>query len=259
MRNLKNFLCQCKTSETKTGFTLAEVLITLTIIGVVAALTIPNLVLDNTKRQTVSELKKNMGTFNQAFLGAVKDNGPMEIWTTNASGTGAAAVDYLTIVSPYLKMEKTCGTGAGCFPNSNYLELNKSNSLGNFDTNTSIAKGMLPDGTLFYLNITNTACNSSPGTSIALTNSTCGVLGVDVNGYKSPNVKGIDLFSFWITRAGIIPIGNTFDNSTFASNCKNKTSGSGETCSAWVIYNGNTDYLYCSDLDWDTKISCKGD
>ena len=42
----------------KKGFTLAEVLITLGIIGVVAALTLPSLITNYRKKQTVAQLKK---------------------------------------------------------------------------------------------------------------------------------------------------------------------------------------------------------
>ena len=42
----------------KRGFTLAEVLITLGIIGVVAAITIPNLMTHFQQEQTVTKLKK---------------------------------------------------------------------------------------------------------------------------------------------------------------------------------------------------------
>jgi prepilin-type N-terminal cleavage/methylation domain-containing protein len=42
----------------KQGFTLAEVLITLAVIGVVAALTIPTVVRNYQKTQTVTKLKK---------------------------------------------------------------------------------------------------------------------------------------------------------------------------------------------------------
>ena len=42
----------------RSGFTLAEVLITLGIIGVVAALTIPNLIAGYEKQVTISKLQK---------------------------------------------------------------------------------------------------------------------------------------------------------------------------------------------------------
>ena len=51
----------------KKGFTLAEVLITLGIIGVVAAMTIPNLITHNQKEETVTKLRRAISVFNQAY------------------------------------------------------------------------------------------------------------------------------------------------------------------------------------------------
>jgi len=50
------------------GFTLAEVLITLVIIGVIAAITVPTLTLKRDKEQTCTKLKKFHSVMTQAFL-----------------------------------------------------------------------------------------------------------------------------------------------------------------------------------------------
>ena len=52
----------------KTGFTLAEVLITLGIIGVVAAMTIPTLIANTNSQKFRSQFKKTVSTMNQAGL-----------------------------------------------------------------------------------------------------------------------------------------------------------------------------------------------
>ena len=50
----------------KKGFTLAEVLITLTIIGVVATLTLPSLMTNTTEQQAITAFRKVMNTLNEA-------------------------------------------------------------------------------------------------------------------------------------------------------------------------------------------------
>lgn len=57
------------------GFTLAEVLITIGIIGVVSALTIPSLVQKYNDRVTINKLKKIYSIYCQAYQRAITDNG----------------------------------------------------------------------------------------------------------------------------------------------------------------------------------------
>ena len=64
----------------KKAFTLAEVLITLGIIGVVAAMTLPSLVGNYKKKVTVTRLKKFYSTMQQAIQLAEKDYGDIEYW-----------------------------------------------------------------------------------------------------------------------------------------------------------------------------------
>ena len=59
----------------KSGFTLAEMLITLAIIGVLAAMTIPALINNTHKAENVVALKKAYETLNQAFYALKAENG----------------------------------------------------------------------------------------------------------------------------------------------------------------------------------------
>lgn len=64
----------------KKGFTLAEVLITLGIIGIVAALTLPNLIANYRKNVAETHLKRVVSTLNEAFKFAQLDYGEAEYW-----------------------------------------------------------------------------------------------------------------------------------------------------------------------------------
>ena len=66
--------------KNKKGFTLAEVLITLGIIGVVAALTIPTLVANYRKKVVVSKIKKAYSDLQQAVKLSEADNGSCDSW-----------------------------------------------------------------------------------------------------------------------------------------------------------------------------------
>lgn len=65
----------------KKGFTLAEVLITLGIIGIVAAMTLPTVINDSTERETVAKVKKFYSVMNQALLMAISKHGYVDEWT----------------------------------------------------------------------------------------------------------------------------------------------------------------------------------
>ena len=64
----------------KKGFTLAEVLITLGIIGIVAALTIPNLIGNYEKYITVVKLKRAYSIISQVTERGVAEYGDMNSW-----------------------------------------------------------------------------------------------------------------------------------------------------------------------------------
>lgn len=89
------------------GFTLAEVLITLAIIGIVAAMTIPLLIASSQKNATVEKLKKFYSIMTQAIKLSELDNGRASSWTYPASADGAQTLTWFnTYIAPYIKYEK---------------------------------------------------------------------------------------------------------------------------------------------------------
>ncbi|MBO5435027.1 type II secretion system protein [bacterium] len=93
----------------KVAFTLAEVLVTLGIIGVVAAMTLPMLA-ENYQRIVVqTRLKKFYTTFNQAILRAIEHHGPYSGWVYEIDHYDPVAFrttfDYY--LRPYLNVIQT--------------------------------------------------------------------------------------------------------------------------------------------------------
>jgi len=95
----------------KAAFTLAEVLITLGIIGVVAAMTIPNLIAEQQKRTTVTKLQRAISVLNQAYRRAYDDVGEISAEEVNTIG-GEAYIDKYW--APYLKIANRCKTYSDC-------------------------------------------------------------------------------------------------------------------------------------------------
>ena len=62
------------------AFTIAEVLIALVVIGVVAAITIPVISMDSQKKKTVVQLRKAYSVIYNAYNLSVSENGPIQTW-----------------------------------------------------------------------------------------------------------------------------------------------------------------------------------
>lgn len=88
----------------KFGFTLAEVLVTLGVIGVVAAMTLPSVIKHHQQQATVSKVKKFYTTINQAIRQSEAENGSCSTWTRITNSSINSQKDfYDTYLSNYLK------------------------------------------------------------------------------------------------------------------------------------------------------------
>lgn len=93
----------------KKAFTLAEVLITLGIIGVVAALTMPSLIAHHRKVATASKLKKFYSTMEQAIRFGEAEYGDSNEWVKpdtqeDENGNGRVSKEFfMTYLAPYFK------------------------------------------------------------------------------------------------------------------------------------------------------------
>ena len=77
---MREFILTTNKNSDKAAFTLAEVLITLGIIGVVAAMTLPTLIQKNNNRVVETRLQKFYSTINQAIQRAEVDYGDKKYW-----------------------------------------------------------------------------------------------------------------------------------------------------------------------------------
>ena len=84
----------------KAAFTLAEVLITLGIIGIVAAMTLPSLINEYKKKEVETRLAHTYSTMTQAFKLAEADNGESQYWTKNIAGS--SNISDMSIVDDFL-------------------------------------------------------------------------------------------------------------------------------------------------------------
>jgi len=222
----------------KKAFTLAEVLLTLAIIGVVAALTIPAVVTKVTKDQYVVGLQKAHNTLKAVVKASEHDNGEVQYWNFGGWDDASLKTAFETYFLPYFDVLKDCGvnTGEGCFAQESYKALNGGEWLGGTPDNTGAYKIITSDGISYSYHYGNSG------------NGGYGYFFVDVNGPKGPNTWGRDFFSFNVTPGlkGIKPDGsyNTDTGENLGSddmNCNTET-GMGMTCARKVLAEGAMNY-----------------
>ena len=243
-----------KMKSFKNAFTLAELLIVLGIIGIVAALTMPALIASHKEKETVTRLKKAYSTLSNAYNLAIAENSTPDNWNLIGACDPQGVENMMNKLVPYLNVTKNCGRNKGCFPNVIYKNLNNTDYY-NINTNICFARIILTDGTIIASYVNSADCTTGEGSSTEL-QQICGTFWIDTNGFKPPNTMGKDLFSFYATKNVIVPTG-THDTTfpSFYSTCK--TSNIGWGCAAWVIFNENMEYLKCNDLSWNGKNKCK--
>lgn len=220
------------------AFSLAEVLITLGIIGIVAAMTIPTLLFNYQERQTITKLKDTYSILSNAIKTAEEEEGEFSGFGIQTTEDGAKKVAQHLL--PYMKLSLDCGTvdsNARCAPKDTYLQLNGKQRIGYY-LNSIYYKIVLLNGVHVYL------------TGPDLIESYRGkhnVLGiyVDVNGNRKPNQWGRDLFLFSYLDEGIglVPTGHPEEKTySYKRTCVNKTQ-EGIGCAYYVLNFNNMDYL----------------
>ena len=197
----------------KFGFTLAEVLITLGIVGVVASMTLPTLN-NNVQKQTYEAgAKKAYNIVSNAVSMYMVDQGADDLSETplynNQDGLRA-------FVNKYFRVIIDCGNdyysdnGASCFSKEIY-------SLDHSAKTTLNAHCMhivtIADGMAFCFD-SQTVTNISDGSGDSedevnvgdaiISSDTPLTIEVDINGPKGPNASGRDLFYMAVNRNGVV-------------------------------------------------------
>ena len=212
------------------AFTLAEVLITLVIIGVVAALAISPLINTYVESSTVAKVKKGLSIIGQAKKLAEVQNGSIEGWYFDGMQSAEDAVKFMRYIKPHLAIAKDCGSGSECYQSNGVYQLNGSLHSQNYNSDNKYYKFVLSDGSVMWFAVYEGKCSS---TMVGIENS-CAVFYYDVNGDKKPNTIGRDIFCYIINPDGVYP--------PLSNDCGKNNLGWG--CAAYIIKNGNMKYLH---------------
>lgn len=212
----------------KMAFTLAEVLITLGILGVVTVMTIPSLINNYQMQQTTLGVKKFYTIMTQAIKSSEIDNGSMIDWNIPTSNVFADSQNYFeTYLKPYL----------------NVIYQN---------TQVNVYKEPWVNNYIKYLN--GTYLSISGGQEFILVDGTDAItfcisgnmcyFYVDINGLKSPNIFGKDVFVFSLVTDknffGPYKLDNKYTRDRYVTDVTRgcNKDARGEFCSAVIMLDG---------------------
>lgn len=183
------------------AFTLAEVLITIAVIGVIAAMTIPSLIEYYEKETFITAYKKAFTTLSQATKLLAADNGGTmrDIMPVSDHHT------WQVLYAAKLKTAKSCPDGSSeCYYGDIWKSLDGSDPWYAMSPSGLI----LDDGMYmgFFTGDVSTCITMSERALGDTSNSSvCAFITVDINGPKGPNRMGKDIHRFLALSDGLAP------------------------------------------------------
>lgn len=218
----------------KYAFTLAEVLITLGIIGIVAAMTIPTLMQKYYEKQTVNRLKETYAILTQAIKLAGEEYGYPEEWGLTGRNEESTEIVAEKIL-PFLKVNIDCGLK---LVNNDKCFSKKLRRLNHEGESTDISREPK-----YFISLLN-------GTSVAIESAETQLnlylyFLVDTNGVAPPNTFGKDLFEFsYRPDYGLVPSGHPdIPSNSYQRTCRD-LGDVGYGCAYYVIKYGDMAYLH---------------
>ena len=190
---------KCARKSRKIAFTLAEVLITLGIIGVVAALTLPSVVTKFQQKSFSTAFKKEYSTLNNAINMVVYEQDTKDCYQSIKVVVGN--VSYDAVATDCTLLKKGLISKMNLTPIKNDFVYTKKEDVRNnggvssnfsvsYDTWLDIMSAfMMKDGAIVLFYYDEQHSNVAPYANIPFV--------IDVNGKKGPNRWGYDVF--WLT------------------------------------------------------------
>ncbi|MDD3150230.1 MAG: prepilin-type N-terminal cleavage/methylation domain-containing protein [Candidatus Gastranaerophilales bacterium] len=239
-----NFIAKMQQSNNKLvrklGFTLAETLIVIAIIGIIASIVTPMLFGTTSDAELKAKWKKEYSDLAQATMMIVADNGGTLAGAF--PGDVAGSEDLKNAYAEKLNIIKDCsgtsgygGTGSGASTEGCWHSgTNSWYRLNGTGIESQVNPGLiLNNGSLMRFYIEESHCSYAAGDYTR-----CGWISIDINGFKKPNIIGKDIFYASITSNTLIPWGarGWYDPSTTCVEGSTATDNRGEGCSAKYLY-----------------------
>ena len=216
------------------AFTLAETLITLGIIGIVAAMTIPTLMQKYYEKQVIAKAKETQSIISQALKIAEEEYDTPENWgldLTTSTWKRENAQKIADALRKGMKFSLDCGTSdreGKCCYNKPVHYLNGTLSH-NYAIETGFYKVVLMNGVSLWFGIRGDLNQID--------------FFFDVNGNNSPNTIGKDIFALsYRMGQGLMIDGAPGDDTPYQTHCK--LEGLGWGCLYYITQFGNMNYLH---------------
>ena len=189
------------------AFNFAEVMITMTVIGVVAALTMPGLVAHYHEKEYVSQLAKALSQYEQAMQNIMFRHECTDIECTGVYSSTTSDNDWNNKfeeeMRKSIKIVKIAKSGTAIMPSirSKYLKPKDTYLTTDEDwRSTSGFKFMTPDGVMYL--VEPKGCVQVAHQYISTINTFCAEVLIDVNSERRPNQYGRDIFKFIVAQNG---------------------------------------------------------
>lgn len=188
------------------AFTLSEILLTMAILGIVAAMTMPGLIASYKNKVYVVQLEKSLSQFEQAMQNIMVKHECTDIVCTSVfDGTSSDAGWNDKIndeITKSIKVVRTYKNGIAAAPHikSQYLKPRNSYTSNMDWAATEGYKFITPDGVFYH--IKNRDCEKTPAGNSAIIRNFCADVTIDVNSERLPNQYGRDLFTFVVAQNG---------------------------------------------------------
>lgn len=189
----------------KNAFTFAEVMITIAIIGVVAALTMPSIVKHYHEKEYVTQLQKSVSQFEQAMQIIMFRHECTDIICTGVfdgeSSNSAWNDKFEKEIINSLKVINTTKNGTALMSDIVSTPLKPRFATATEDVDwrsTSGFKFMTPDGAMYI--IEPKGCVDVAHPELSTIHNFCAEVTIDVNSYRMPNQYGRDLFKFIVAQ-----------------------------------------------------------
>ena len=212
----------------KFAFTLTEILISLSIIGVIAVLTVPNISNNIYGKADIATLQSTLKTLNESIKTSmvnqhVSDVRDLDLFDEDIAQEEGTEPQY-KFYNKYLKVTKFCDDFKECFAKE-YSTISGESTLELEDLISGVANDIkiktviLPSGaSLLFVEDTETSIVKS----VDMDSNLLSMFIIDLNASKKPNIVGKDLFAIGLDSKGNLGFLSEITDDEY-TNCVNGT------------------------------------